>query len=306
MDGIAIGCSPTSNAMLVYNPRTKHYYEPDSYCLDPYRLPSLVYPTLNYDEGLFCSLYHDNDVPPEELYPTGMWVEQVNPTTNMLLAGTVMNIPLSTALLGSSSYQILFDNGTLASIPLADMPSEIPTPPLLVSAPEDSTSENSSSLLPPFLSINSRITYEHEGAYHKGFLTRKPCGMYRFSFTTHVKKKSEDWGFDLPNLPFNWVDLCTKGILVPGHIAHSFIQAASSPSVSLVPASSSPQSTFNPVASIVSAINLHQDCPPSLLRALTMLHPDWEVWLQSYYEEKNGIKSLGTFKRLTLGEYCAL
>ena len=35
-------------------------------------------------------------------------------------------------------------------------------------------------------------------------------------------------------------------------------------------------------------------------------HPDCEVWLQSYYEEKNGIESLGTFKRLTLGEYQAL
>jgi hypothetical protein len=49
MDGIAIGCLPTSNTMLVYNPRTKQYYEPDSYRLDPYCLPSLVYPSLNYD-----------------------------------------------------------------------------------------------------------------------------------------------------------------------------------------------------------------------------------------------------------------
>ncbi len=31
MDGIGIGRSPTSNAMLVYSPRTKRYYEPDSY-----------------------------------------------------------------------------------------------------------------------------------------------------------------------------------------------------------------------------------------------------------------------------------
>ncbi len=54
MDGIAISCSPTSNAMLVYNPWTKHYYEPDSYRLDPFHLPSLVYPTLKYDGGLFC------------------------------------------------------------------------------------------------------------------------------------------------------------------------------------------------------------------------------------------------------------
>ena len=71
----------------------------------------------------------------------------------------------------------------------------------------DSLLEHSSLLL-PFLSVNSQITYKHEGVYHKGFLTCKPCGMYGFSFKTHVKKKSEDWGIDLPNLPFNWVDLC--------------------------------------------------------------------------------------------------
>jgi hypothetical protein len=160
-----------------------------------------------------------------------------------------------------------------------------------------------SSLLPPFLSTNSRITYEHDGTYHKGFLSRKPCGMYRFSFKTHVKKKSEDWGINPPNLPFNWADLCTKGILIPGHVAHTFICPALSP-VPLVLTSST--STFNPVASIVSAINLHRDCPLSLLQTLAASHPYREVWLQSYYEEKGGIESLGTFKRLTLGEYWAL
>jgi hypothetical protein len=72
--------------MLVYNPRTKRYYEPDSYCLDPYRLPSLVYPSLNYDSGLFCSLFWDENVPVEELYPPGTRVEQLDPATNMLLS----------------------------------------------------------------------------------------------------------------------------------------------------------------------------------------------------------------------------
>jgi hypothetical protein len=43
--------------------------------------------------------------------------------------------------------------------------------------------------------------------------------------------------------------------------------------------------------------------PPSLLQALAASHPDHEVWLQSYYKEKNGIEYLGTFKCLTLGEY---
>jgi hypothetical protein len=71
-------------------------------------------------------------------------------------------------------------------------------------------------------------------------------------------------------------------------------------------ASTSAWSTFDPVANIISVINLHRDCPPSLLQALATSHPDREVWLQSYYEEKNGIESLGTFKCLTLGKYQAL
>ncbi len=223
IDGIAIGHSPTLNALLVYNPRTRHYYEPNSYRLDPYRLPSSVYPSLKYDGGLFCSLLCDKNVPVEELYPPGTRVERMDPATNMLLAGMVMDIPLSTSPSGSTSYQVLFDNGTLASIQLSEMASLIPAPPLPASSPTNSLSNGSSSLLPPFLSINSRITYKHKGAYHKGFLTQKPCGMYQFSFKTHVKKKSEDWGIDLPNLTFNWADLCTEGVLVPGHVAHSFL-----------------------------------------------------------------------------------
>jgi hypothetical protein len=38
--------------------------------------------------------------------------------------------------------------------------------------------------------------------------------------------------------------------------------------------------------------------PPSLLQALAASHPDHEVWLQSYYKEKNGIESLSTFNVL--------
>jgi hypothetical protein len=120
----------------------------------------------------------DENVPVEELYPLGTWVECLDPATNMLLAGMVMDIPLSTAPSGSTLYQVLFDNGTLAFIQLAEMASLIPAPPLLASSPTDSSSDGSSSLLPPFFSINSQITYEYEGAYHKGFLTQKPCGTY--------------------------------------------------------------------------------------------------------------------------------
>ena len=131
MDGIAVGRSPTSNALLVYSPQTKRYCEPDFYCLDPYRLPSSVYPSLTYDGGLFCSLYRDDNASMEELHPPGMRVKRLDPSTNMLIVGTVMDIPLHSNPNGSAMYQVLFDNGTSASIPLTDMASLILSPPVL-------------------------------------------------------------------------------------------------------------------------------------------------------------------------------
>jgi hypothetical protein len=101
---------------------------------------------------------------------------------------------------------------------------------------------------------------------------------------------------NLPNLPTTWVDLCVEGTLVPGHVAHSFLRPTDSPN----------QSTFDPVASFVSAVNLHRKCPPTLLKALADSHPDREIWLESYREEKQGIESLDTYRKITLGEYRAL
>ncbi len=35
-------------------------------------------------------------------------------------------------------------------------------------------------------------------------------------------------------------------------------------------------------------------------------HPDREIWLDSYWEEKHGIESIDTYRKITLEEYCAL
>jgi hypothetical protein len=154
MDGVIVGRSPTFNALLVYNPRNKQYYEPDSYHIDSYHLPCSIYRDLKYDGGLFCSLYRDENPPIEELYPPGTRVERVDPTSHMLLAvtGTVMDIPTfdvsptADSSTSSPSYTILFDNGTSASIPLRDMASIIPQPPVDIDS-----SDSQDSLLPPFL-----------------------------------------------------------------------------------------------------------------------------------------------------------
>ncbi len=46
--------------------------------------------------------------------------------------------------------------------------------------------------------------------------------------------------------------------------------------------------------------------PPSLLKALADSHPNRDVWLASFFEEKRGTQSLDTYKKITLGEYRAL
>jgi hypothetical protein len=66
----------------------------------------------------------------EEKYPPGTRVGCIDPRTNGLLAGTVMGIPLHSDPDVLVMYLILFDNGTSASIPLADMASLIPCPPI--------------------------------------------------------------------------------------------------------------------------------------------------------------------------------
>ena len=93
------------------------------------------------------------------------------------------------------------------------------------------------------------------------------------------------WGVPIPDLQHTFAELCADGILYPGHNALSFIP-----------------DTTDPVANIVSAVNLHTDCPSSLLQALADHNPDRKVWLNSYYKEKDSIKSMGTYQKITLCE----
>jgi hypothetical protein len=187
------------------------------------------------------------------------------------------------------NYTILFDNGTTASIPLQDMVSLIPPCPVGPLLGDSSSSQDS--LLPPFLHVNSKITYEHDGQYHKGFLT-KCDGTYCFSIKLHVNKCSEDWGVDLPNLANNWIDLCVKGLSLVMHLTHLFVPCHPQLQQHL---------TWSPPLSALLTFtsNAH---PPSL-KALPISTLTRKVWLNSFSEEKQGIESLGTFCKIMLGEY---
>ena len=192
----------------------------------------------------------------------------------MLLAGTVMDIPFPTAVADNNlsnsprPYNVMFDNGMTTSIPLLDMSDLILEQPVNIDA-----SNSQDYLLLPFLHLNSKNTYKHEGLHLKGFLGEQ-IKVYQFMFKSHVNKHKEDWGVNLPDLPFTWVDSCVEGVFVLGHVSHSCICSPLYPQTS----------TFYPIASFVSAVNLHCNCPPTLLNALVNSHPDSEVWLQSYYK----------------------
>ena len=196
--------------------------------------------------------------------------------------GTVVNIPLDPSQPDESkSYLIQFDDSTSKSVPASEMPLLIVKPPAVDEVAQDTHP-------PPFLQVGKKITFDHDGQYCKGYLGRKD-GIYRFSYKRHPNSKHEEWGVPLPDLPHTWSELCVDGSLFPGHKASSFIRGSS-----------------DPVANIVSAVDLHNDCPSSLLQALADSHPDREVWLNSFYEEKDSIESMNTYRKITLGEYRAL
>ncbi len=60
------------------------------------------------------------------------------------------------------------------------------------------------------------------------------------------------------------------------------------------------------MALFVSAADLVQECPCSLLTALSDLHIDCDVWLCSFREEKSGIESMDTYNKINLAQYRAL
>jgi hypothetical protein len=232
LGGIIIGQSPTSNAILVYNPHNQRYYKPDSYKIDTYCLPSTVYSTIIYDSGLFVLLYHDNTLFISKPYPPGTHIEEPNSSNDDIpRSGTVVNIPMDPSI--SLQYLVQFDDGTTKSFPASKMTSLIPKP--------HNSPSNSSHLLPPFLCLNSKITFEHKGQYHKGYLSKTPDSPYCFSYKSHINKKLPDWTVPLPSLTTNWQDLCMEGTFIPSHSSESFLQDQS--------------------ANFVSAASLLRECP---------------------------------------------
>jgi hypothetical protein len=147
--------------------------------------------------------------------------------------------------------------------------------------------------LPAFLSNGSKVTLDHNGTYHKGFLHYSPEGGFQFQVKRNLRSSKIDFVIPLPDFKQTWSQLIGDNVLLPGH---------STVSTFLRPNSSNNQ----PSANFVSAKNLLSPCPPSLLKALHPSNPDRDVWLESYNEEKKGLEQLNVYEKINKKTYLQL
>jgi hypothetical protein len=187
-----------------------------------------------------------------------------------------------------NTYTVLLDDGTTTEILFEDLvnpmvsPSEAPT-----------STPNPFDGLPYFLSNGSKVTLDHNGAFHKGFMHYSPDAGFQFVVKRNLRSTKIDLSVPLPNFKQTWSTMVGEDILIPGH---------STVSSFLKPNSSNNQ----PSAKHVSAKNLLNPCPPSLIKALHPSNPDRAVWLKSYEEEKGGLQQLNVYEPINKKTYLQL
>jgi hypothetical protein len=268
LDGIAVGRDAQTNTILFYNPLTKSYYRPQAWTLDETRLPISHWPShIKYDGSLHCGRYHHRTDPLPEPFPPGTRV--VLSRNGKDMKGTVSNIPiLSHPLLHTaaspapsedtpadvdSKYVIQLDDGTTTECDFSEL---APPEQTQLTSPSPMAPDPQSSL-PTWLRHDCKVTMDARGAFHKGYIEYSKEGGFKFVVRKNPRSRKIDWSEDLPDFPQHWATMVGEDILLPGHgTISSFLK---------------PNSSNNaPSANFVSAKNLLNPCPPSLVKAL---HP---------------------------------
>jgi hypothetical protein len=189
-----------------------------------------------------------------------------------------------------NTYTVLLNNGTTTEVPFETL-----IDPIERSAPEGPTLASAYEGLPAFFSEGSKVTINHNGAFHKGFMHFSPEGGFQVQIKHNLRSTKVDFAVPLPDFCQTWSSLVGDNILLPGHTTVTV-------SSFLRPNSSNNQ----PSANFVSAKNLLNPCPPSLLKALHPSNPDRDVLLQSYNEEKGGLEQLNVYEQINKKTYLSL
>ena len=147
-----------------------------------------------------------------------------------------------------------------------------------------------------WLQHGCKVTYDHDGEFHKAFIMILADGTARFSCRRHKSPRIESGGMAPPNLVTQWSSLNCDNILHPTWNVSSFLR----------PSTVDPTAASSISASHVSARNFKTPCPPSLLKALHKNFVDRSTWHESYMEEKDGLIANDTYVEISLQEYCRL
>jgi hypothetical protein len=289
MQGIALGCCRKSDGMIFFCPHTKQLYTSSDYKLDEGRNTPNTF-NLHYDGGIFVGLYnhqaHNNSIEP---FPEGTSISfpSKHPNNNMdsiLMRGTVISVPI---------------NNTTSQLPIndADCPPYVirlidgsihkVSPDYLATIVNDNHNPQNKICFPTWLGNSQKVTYCHDGTYIKGYM-EWDLDNHTWRFSQRRKNGTELFGVTLPDFCISFQKYIDDGTILPGwHGGNNFRIAG--------------------ISRHVSANNLHCIIPPgSLNKAMYSRNPDKPIWLESYKEEYNGLKSNDTFDIISEEEYICL
>ena len=188
-------------------------------------------------------------------------------------------------------YTIQLDNGTTIEQSYEQVVSTQLTSH--TAAPSAASDAARVSGIPACFQHNAKVTLDHEGSFHKGFISYSETAGFHFVVRRNLRSTKVDWSTPLHDFKRNWVALCQDDILVPGHTTvSSFLKTATSNTA--------------PSLNFVSAKNMFGPCPPSLVKALHPSNPDRRIWLDSYNEEKGGLQDMGVYERISKKDYLSL
>ena len=170
--------------------------------------------------------------------------------------GTIRNIPLpsdDSTTDDPTKYTIQLDNGTTVEADFHQL-----ADPSKTSTTIDKVSYTNARILglPHDLQPNSKVTFDHNGAFHKGYLIHSQEHGFSFEYCHHPQATYPEWAVPLPNFLLSWPTLMAEDLLFPGHsTVSSFLRPSSTRSTGTSPAA---------LANFVSASGLQLPCPSSL------------------------------------------
>jgi hypothetical protein len=71
--------------------------------------------------------------------------------------------------------------------------------------------------LPHIFKRHSKVTIDHNGAFHKGFLDHTPEGGFRFVAKCNATAKTILWSVPLLDFGREWCSMVADNLIIPGH-----------------------------------------------------------------------------------------